>query len=248
MSGHSKWHSIKHQKAKEDKKKGQVFSRLVREITVSARQGGGDPAMNARLRLAVEKASEANMPKDNIEKAIKRGTGELPGVSYVEVTYEGYGPGGVAIMVNAATDNKNRTASQMRRIFSDHGGNLGETGCLSWMFQKKGYISVGKEKIPEEELLEKVIDLDIEDLKTDEKNYYEILSEPEKFSQVSRGISEFVEADTAEITMIPSTFIKLSGREAKDMLRLMESLEENDDVQQVFANFDISSEDMEEVQ
>ena len=247
MSGHSKWHSIKHQKAKEDKKRGLVFSKLVREITMSARQGGGDPSMNARLRLAIEKAGEANMPKDNIEKAVKRGTGELPGVTYTEAVYEGYGPGGVAVMVNAATDNRNRTASEMRRIFSDNGGNLGETGCVNWMFQKKGYISIDKKKISEEDILEHVISLDVEDVKTGDDEFYEILTDPLNFSSVRDRLSEIIELDNAEITMMPNTYIRLEGIEAKKMLKLMEKLEDNDDVQQVYANFDIPSHEMEDL-
>lgn len=248
MSGHSKWHSIKHQKAKEDKRKGKVFSKLVREITVAARSGGGDPSMNPRLRLAIEKANEANMPKDNIDKAIKRGTGELPGVSYTEVTYEGYGPGGTAIMVNVATDNKNRTASAMRKIFSDNGGNLGESGCVGWMFKRKGYISVSKESISEEDLMEKVIDMDVEDLKTSDEEFFEIITSPDKFRQVRDEIKKSINIENAEITMLPNTYIKLKGKDAKNMLKLMDALEDNEDVQSVFSNFDIPSEEMENIE
>lgn len=246
MSGHSKWSSIKHKKGAADKKRGQLFSKLVREITMAARAGGGDPAMNARLRLAVEKASEANMPKDNIEKAIKKGTGELPGVNYTEVIYEGYGPSGVAVMVDAATDNKNRTAPEMRRIFSDHGGNMGETGCVNWMFHKKGYISISRDKISEEELLEKLLELEVEDMKT-EKESYEVFTSPEKFSEVSEEIKKFIKPETSEMTMIPTTYVKLTGKDARSMMKMMEKLDENDDVQDVFANFDISDEEMRKI-
>lgn len=248
MSGHSKWNSIKHQKAKEDQKRGKVFSKLVREITVSAKLGGGDLSMNPRLRLVIDKANEANMPKDNINKAIKRGTGELPGVSFMEAFYEGYGPGGITVMVSVTTDNKNRTASEMRRIFSDHGGNLGEAGCVGWMFGKKGYIAVYKDKILEEELMEKIIALDVEDLNTDDEEFYEIITPPEKFQEVKDKINNFVKVENAEITMLPNTYIKLTGKDARSMLRMMEELENNDDVQSVFANFDISSEEMEEIE
>ncbi|MFH1416446.1 MAG: YebC/PmpR family DNA-binding transcriptional regulator [Elusimicrobiota bacterium] len=245
MSGHSKWSSIKHKKGKEDQKRGKIFSRLVKEITVATKQGGGDPAMNPRLRLAVDKANEANMPKDTIEKAIKRGTGELPGVSYMELVYEGYGPGGVTIMVNVTTDNKNRTASEMRRIFSDHGGSMGETGCVNWMFRRKGYITVPKERISEEELMEKIFSFDVEDIEMSDSDVYEITTSPEKFEGISGAVRDITEIQTAEITMLPSTYVKLEGNEARKMLKLMETLDDNDDVQAVYSNFDISVEEME---
>jgi YebC/PmpR family DNA-binding regulatory protein len=248
MSGHSKWSSIKHQKGKADAKRGKIFSKLVKEITVAARQGGGDPSMNARLRLAVEKANGANMPKDNIEKAIKRGTGDLPGVSYIEAVYEGYGPGGVTVMVNVTTDNKNRIAAEMRKIFSDHGGSMGESGCVNWMYSKKGYISIPKNSITEEELMEKVLVLDIEDIKTDDAEYYEVITAPEKFDEVNGKIKEFAEADTAEVTMLPQTYVKIEGNDALKMLKLMNALEDNEDVQDVFTNFDISNEEMKKIE
>ncbi len=248
MSGHSKWSSIKHKKGREDQRRGKVFSKLVKEVTVAARQGGGDPAMNSRLRLAVDKANEANMPKENIAKAIKRGTGELPGVSYIELAYEGYGPGGVTVIVNVATDNKNRTASEMRRVFSDYGGNMGDSGCVGWMFTKKGYISILKDKIAENDLMEKVLSLDVEDLKTEDEETYEIITSPENFSDVSNKIKEIVEVETAEITMIPNTYVKLKGKDAEKMLNFMEALEDNEDVQGVYSNFDISSEEMEKIE
>ncbi|MFC2061239.1 YebC/PmpR family DNA-binding transcriptional regulator [Elusimicrobiota bacterium] len=247
MSGHSKWSSIKHKKGKEDQKRGKIFSRLVREITVAAKNGGGDPSMNSRLRLAVDKANEANMPKDNIEKAIKRGTGEMPGVSYIEAVYEGYGPGGIAVMVQTTTDNRNRTASEMRNIFSDHGGNMGENGCVSWMFKQKGYILVTKDKISEEEFMEKIIEFEIEDFKTDDDEAYEIITSPEKFEEIEKKIEEFIEIEESEITMMPNTYIKLKGKDARNMLKMADAFENNEDVQSVFANFDISSEEMESI-
>lgn len=248
MSGHSKWSSIKHKKGKEDQRRGKVFSKLVKEITVSARQGGGDPLMNPRLRLAVEKANEANMPKDNIEKAIKRGTGDLPGVSYIEAVYEGYGPGGVTVMVNVTTDNKNRIASEMRKIFSEHGGSMGESGCVSWMFKRKGYISILRDKISEEELMEKILSLDVEDLKTDDEEFFEIITAPENFQETKDMVKEFVEVDNDEITMLANTYIKLEGKDAEKMLKFMEELENNEDVQAVFSNFDISSEELKKIE
>jgi len=248
MSGHSKWSSIKHKKGKEDKKRGKLFSKLVKEITVAARNGGSDPAMNPRLRLAVEKANEANMPKDNIIKAIKRGTGELPGVSYMEAVDEGYGPGGVAVMVKVATDNKNRTASKMRKIFSENGGNMGENGCVSWMFQRKGYIAVSKKNVSEDELMEKIFSLDVEDIRTEDEDMYEIITDPEKLETVKENLEKSFGIESSEISMIPNTYIKLSGKDADNMLKMMDSLEDNEDVQDVFANFDISTEEMEKIE
>jgi YebC/PmpR family DNA-binding regulatory protein len=248
MSGHSKWSSIKHKKGNKDAKRGKIFSKLVKEITVAARQGGGDPDGNPRLRLAIDKAGAANMPKDNIEKAIKKGTGELPGVTYVELMYEGYGPGGVSVMVDVATDNKNRTAAEMRKIFSDNGGSMGESGCVNWMFQKKGFISISKSKISEDELMEKVLDLDIEDIKTDDEEFYEVITSPEKYAEVKDSIKDIAEIDSEELTMLPNTYIKLEGREAVSMLKMMDVLEDNDDVQEVYSNFDIPMSEMEKIE
>ncbi|MEA3506290.1 MAG: YebC/PmpR family DNA-binding transcriptional regulator [Elusimicrobiota bacterium] len=239
MSGHSKWHSIKHQKAKEDKKRGKLFSRLVKEISASSRIGGGDPGMNPRLRLAIEKANEANMPKDNIDRAIKRGTGELPGISYEEIMYEGYGPGGVAVMAAVTTDNKNRSASDIRRIFKEYGGNLGENGCVSWMFKSRGIITVPKDEVSEDKLTEKVIELEAEDLETGDEEYYQVITKPENFSKIDKGLKKEFEIEDSEITMIPNTYIKLSGREAEKMLDLMNNLEDYEDVNSIYANFDI---------
>ncbi|MGM0440916.1 MAG: YebC/PmpR family DNA-binding transcriptional regulator [Elusimicrobiota bacterium] len=246
MSGHSKWHSIKHQKAKEDKKRGKLFSKLVREITVAAREGGGDPDFNPRLRMAIDRANDANMPKENIDKAIKRGTGELEGVDYIEKVYEGYGPGGVAVIVKVTTDNKNRAASQIRKIFDEHNGSLGENGCVSWMFKSKGFITVEKEVIDEDSLMEKSIELGVEDLNIEDE-YYEIITEVDDFAEVKEKLEKFVSIESADLTMIPNTYIKLTGRKAKTMLKLMEALENNDDVQKVFANFDIPDEEIEKV-
>jgi YebC/PmpR family DNA-binding regulatory protein len=239
MSGHSKWHSIKHQKAKEDKKRGKLFSRLVKEITVSARIGGGNPDMNPRLRLSIEKANDANMPKNNIDRAIKRGTGELPGVSYEEFMYEGYGPGGVAVMVAITTDNKNRSASDTRRIFKDHGGNLGENGCVNWMFKSKGIITISKDQVSEDELMEKIIKLEAEDLESDDDKLFQVVTSPENFTKVNNGLREEIPVEDSEITMIPNTYIKLSGKDAEKMIDLMEELHESEDVSNVYANFDI---------
>jgi len=248
MSGHSKWSSIKHKKGKEDQRRGKIFSKLVKEITVAAREGGGTPDMNARLRLAVEKANEANMPKDNIQKAIKRGTGELPGVAYHELTYEGYGPGGVTVMVQVTTDNKNRTASEMRRLFADYGGSMGESGCVGWMFVKKGYISISKEKISEDDLMAYVIPLEVEDLKTEDAAFFEIFTDPLHFSSVKEGLNNIVEFEAAEITMLPNTYINLKGKDAEKMLKFVEALEDNEDVQEVFSNFDIDDAEMEKIE
>jgi YebC/PmpR family DNA-binding regulatory protein len=234
MSGHSKWHSIKHKKAVVDAKRGNLFTKLIKEITVAARLGGGDPNGNSRLRLAIQKAKEANMPQDNINRAIKKGTGELPGVTYEEACYEGYGPGGVAVLIEAT-----RTVSDLRRIFSKQGGNMGESGCVAWMFHKKGLILVNREQIEEDELLGIALEAGAEDMKVDESNY-EITTTPEGFEAVKQAIEDKgIKPSLAEVTMVPQTTIKLEGKQAQQMLQLMEKLEEHDDVQQVYANFDI---------
>ncbi len=249
MSGHSRWAGIKHKKAAVDAKRGKLFSKIIREITIAARAGGGDPNTNPRLRLAVDKAKSANMPSDNIKKAIQRGTGELPGVNYEELHYEGYGPGGVAVMVEATTDNKNRTTSEIRKIFSKNGGNLGEAGCVGWMFNKKGYIAVNKENYNEEELMELAINVGADDFKSDDEDVYEILTEPEKYENVKKQLEEKnINIADSEITMIPQTYIKLEGKDAEMMLRLMDALDNSDDVQNVSANFDIAKEIIERVE
>lgn len=239
MSGHSKWHSIKHKKAATDAKRGRLFTRLIKEITVAARMGGGDPAGNPRLRTALATAKGANMPKDNIEKAIKKGTGELPGVNYEEVAYEGYGPGGVAVLVQAVTDNRNRTLPEIRHLFAKYGGNLGESNCVAWMFEKKGYIVVPKENSNEETLLEVVLESGGEDVRDDGDNW-EVLTPPEVFDQVRDALeAKSVAFTTAETSMLPRTTVKLEGKKAHQLLTLMEYLEEQEDVQNVWANFDI---------
>jgi YebC/PmpR family DNA-binding regulatory protein len=244
MSGHSKWHTIKHKKGALDAKRGKVFTKLIKEITVAARSGGGDAAANARLRKAVSDAKAANMPNDTIDRAIKRGTGELEGVSYDEITYEGYGPGGVAIMVDSMTDNRNRTVAEIRHIFSKNGGNLASSGAVGWIFEKKGYIVVEKSAKPEDELFEIVTEAGAEDLRDDEDNY-EIITAPESFDEVLNAVKQSgVEPQVAEVELVPKEYKKLEGNEAKQMLKLMEALEDHDDVQKVSANFDISEADM----
>ncbi|MEW6555882.1 MAG: YebC/PmpR family DNA-binding transcriptional regulator [Elusimicrobiota bacterium] len=245
MSGHSKWAGIKHKKALIDAKKGKVFTKIIRELTISARAGGGNPENNARLRKAIEDAKAANMPTENIKKAIQRGTGELPGVSYEELVYEGYGSGGVAVMVEVTTDNKNRTHSEIKKIFSAHGGNLGETGCVGWMFQPKGYIAIAKSKSKEDEIMTIAIDSGAEDVMTDDEDIYEIITLPSDFSKIKTILEDKkIPIETAENTMLPSTYIKLEGDDARKMLQLMDELEEHDDVKNVYSNFDILNADV----
>jgi YebC/PmpR family DNA-binding regulatory protein len=244
MSGHSKWHSIKHKKGALDAKRGKLFTKFIKEITVAARSGGGDPDANARLRKAISDAKAGNMPNDTIDRAIRRGTGEEEGVHYEEITYEGYGPGGVALLIESMTDNRNRTVAEIRHIFSKNGGNLGESGSVGWMFDKKGYLVVSKSAKPEEELFDIVIEAGADDLRDDEENF-EIITSPENFESVSAALkSSGIETQVAEIEMVPQNYIKLEGSEARQMLKLMEALEDHDDVQKVSANFDISEADM----
>jgi YebC/PmpR family DNA-binding regulatory protein len=239
MSGHSKWHTIKHKKAAADAKRGRVFTRIIKELTVAARLGGGDPDGNPRLRTVLLAAKAANMPKDNIEKAIKKGTGELPGVSYEEIAYEGYGPGGVAVYVRALTDNRNRTLPEIRHLFTKYGGNLGESNCVSWMFEKKGYIVVPKGKAAEEDLLEVVLDAGGDDVRDDGENW-EILTPTDRLDAVKEALAaRSIPCATAEISMVPKTSVKLEGKKAQQLLAMMEALEDHDDVQNVWANFDI---------
>jgi len=239
MSGHSKWAGIKHKKALVDAKRGKLFSKLNKEISVAAKTGGGSPDANPRLRLAIARAKEANVPSDNIERAIKKGTGELPGVSYEQVTYEGYGPGGVAIMVEALTDNKNRTTAEVRNTFSKKGGNLAGAGSVSWLFYKKGFIVVDKAGVQEERLMSIAIESGAEDLKTEEDSY-EIVTDIKDYEKVRAALKEKgIEWEAAELTMIPSSYVNLQGAQAKQVLGLVESLEDHDDVQNVYANFDI---------
>ncbi len=245
MSGHSKWSSIKHKKAATDAKRGQMFTRFIRELTIAARAGGGDPESNSRLRHAIDVARAANMPSDNIKKAIQRGTGELDGVNYEEFSYEGYGPGGVAILADAMTDNKNRTVSEVRHVFSKYNGNLGEQGCVSWMFTRRGVILVPQSAIGEDELMEIVVESGAEDM-TKEGNSYEVTTTTEDFDKVHQALkAKKIPIESAEIAKVPSTYIKLEGKHAEQMLRLYEKLEELDDIQNVWANFDISDEEIE---
>ena len=247
MSGHSKWHSIRHKKAREDAKRGKVFTKLIRELTVSARAGGGDPTMNPRLRTAIDRAKAENMPADNIDRAVKKGTGELEGVRYEEYSYEGYGPGGTAILVEVMTDNKNRCTAEVRHIFSKQNGNLGENGCVAWIFEKKGYLSVPAEGMDEETLMEIALEAGADDIVEDtEDKQFEVYSALEAFQAVKEALdAKGVTYQAADITMIPTTTVRLQGKEAEQTLRLMDALEDNDDVQNVYSNFDISQEVME---
>jgi YebC/PmpR family DNA-binding regulatory protein len=244
MSGHSKWHSIKHKKGALDAKRGKLFTKFIKEIAVAARAGGGDPAANARLRKAISDAKAGNMPNDTIDRAVRRGSGEEGGVTYEEITYEGYGPSGVALLIESMTDNRNRTVAEIRHIFSKNGGNLGESGSVSWMFEKKGYIVVDKTAKAEDELFELAIEAGADDLRDDEENF-EIITAPDNFEQVLTAVkSAGIEPQVAEVEMVPQTYVKLEGQDARQMLKLMEALEDHDDVQKVSANFDISEADM----
>jgi YebC/PmpR family DNA-binding regulatory protein len=247
MSGHSKWSRIKRQKGATDAKRGQVFTKLIKEITVAARMGGGDPEGNARLRAAIAAAKADNMPKDNIERAIKKGTGELEGVAYEELVYEGYGPGGAAILIEAMTDNRNRTSADIRYIFSKSSGNLGEAGCVAWMFDKKGYLVVAKSAVDEEQLMELALDAGAEDIQEGEKEF-EVITDPSAFDAVKEALDQAgVQYLLAEVTMHPQSVVQLAGKNAEQMLRLMEQLEDQDDVQKVYANFDIPEGVMEQL-
>ena len=245
MSGHNKWASIKHKKAATDAKKGKVFTKIIREIVIAAKEGGGAVENNARLRKVIEDAKEANMPQDNIKKAIQRGTGELPGVTYEEMSYEGYGPAGVALIVEVTTDNKNRTASEIRKMFSQHSGNLGESGCVGWMFDRKGVITVEKSAADEETLMNIALESGAEDFKSDGGDYI-IITSAADFEKVKAALKEKnIVLLSAEITNVPQTYVKLTGSDAESMVKLMNVLEEHDDVKNVYANFDISQEEME---
>ncbi len=246
MSGHSKWHTITHKKGALDAKRGKIFTKLIKEITVAARTGGsGDVDSNARLRKVVNDAKGQNMPNDTIDRAIKRGTGELEGVSYDEVMYEGYGPNGVAVMVEGLTDNRNRTVAEIRHIFSKNGGNMGESGSVAWMFDKKGYIVVDKAAKSEDELFEIAIEAGADDMQ-DEGDVFEIYTAPDAFDTVLEAIKAAgIEPQAAEISQIPQNYIKLEGGDAKTMLKLYDALDDNDDVQKVYANFDIDESEME---
>lgn len=248
MSGHSKWSTIKRKKGAIDAKRGKIFTKIIKEITLAARLGGGDIEGNARLRQAVMAAKEENMPKDNIERAIKKGVGGGEGAAaYEEVTYEGYGPGGAAVIVDVMTDNKNRTVAEIRHIFSKHGGNLGENGCVSWIFAKKGSIVIDKKSIGEDELMELVLEAGAEDVKT-EGSEYEVITEPAGFEAVKKAIDDkSIKHLSASISKIPSNTVKLDAGKAESMLKMMEKLEDNDDVQNVYSNFDIDEDVMEKL-
>ncbi len=246
MSGHSKWHSIKHKKGAADAKRGRVFTRVMKEITVAARIGGGDPDGNPRLRTVLLAARAANMPKDNIERAIKKGTGELPGVSYEEIFYEGYGPGGVALYVSALTDNRNRTLPEIRHLFTKYGGNLGETNCVGWMFEKKGYLVIEKNAAGEEVLLEVVLEAGGDDVRDDGANW-EVLTPPDRLEEVKEALNaKGIPSTTSELSMVPKTSVKVEGKRARQLLTMMEALEDHDDVQNVWANFDIDESEITE--
>ena len=244
MSGHSKWSTIKRKKGAADAKRGKVFSRLAKEISVAAKIGGGDPDMNPRLRTVLLAARSQNMPKDNIERAVKKGTGELPGVSYEEIRYEGYGPGGVAIIIDLLTDNKNRIVAEIRHILSKHNGSMAENGAVVWNFEPKGTITLQKGSLSDDELFEKAIEAGADDVDT-EGDVCIITTEPGQLHAVSQALEEQgLSADEAELTMVPKTTVQVTGKEAASVLRLMEALEDNDDVQNVFSNFDIPEDEM----
>jgi len=245
MSGHSKWSTIKHKKAAKDAKRGKIFTKLIKEITVAARIGGGDINANPRLRTAVLTARSNSMPSENIDRAIKKGTGELEGVTYEEIQYEGYGPGGAAIIAQVLTDNKNRTVSDIRRLFTKHGGNLGETGCVSWMFDKKGLLAVEKSQVDEERLMDLVLDAGAEDVR-DEGEIFEIITPPEEFEKVKEKLDhEKIAVSSAQVTLVPKNSVDVDAKHVEQILKLTEELEDHDDVQSVSANFNIPTEMME---
>ncbi len=239
MSGHSKWSTIKHKKGATDAKRGKVFTKLIKEITVAARLGGGDPSSNPRLRTAIAAAKSENMPKNNLERAIKKGTGELEGVNYEETTYEGYGPGGAAVLIESLSDNKNRAVADIRHIFSKWGGNLGENGCVNWMFDKKGYIVIEGAATDEDTLMEVAIEAGADDVREDGTNF-EIITEPDDFETVKGAVENAsIPHIAAEITMLPQSSASLEGKDAEKMVKLMEMLDDCDDVQKVYTNADI---------
>ncbi|MBI4887546.1 MAG: YebC/PmpR family DNA-binding transcriptional regulator [Acidobacteria bacterium] len=245
MSGHSKWHTIKHKKGAADAKRGKVFTRLIKELTVAARNGGGDPDMNPRLRTIVAEAKASNMPRENIERAIRRGTGEEPGVTYDEVTYEGYGPGGVALLIETLTDNKNRTVGEIRHLLGKHAGNLAAENSVAWMFSRKGQVVVEKGTLDEDKLLSAALDAGADDMH-DDGSAWEVVCAPEQFDAVRDAVKALgVEPASAEVAMVPQNYVKLVGKEAQQMLRLMEAIEDHDDVQHVWANFDVEEKEIE---
>ena len=244
MSGHSKWAQIKHKKASTDSKRGKLFTKIVKEISIAARLGGGDPTGNPRLRTAIDKAKEVNMPGENIKRAIMKGTGELPGVSYEETFYEGYGPGGVAILLEVLTDNKNRTTPEIRHLMTKNNGSLGEVGCVSWMFEKKGYVLVEKAKTDEYSLMSIALDAGAEDMRNDPReDNFEIITSPENLGKVKGAIEgNGIPVALAEVTMLPKNYATIDERQAEQMIRLIEALEDHEDVQNVYTNFDVPDE------
>ncbi len=244
MSGHSKWSTIKHKKGRADAKRGKIFTKIIREITVAARESGGDLNSNPRLRAAVAAAKAANMPADNIKRAVQRGTGELPGVTYEEMSFEGYGPGGVAVMLELLTDNRNRTTPEIRHIFSKNGGNLGENGCVSWIFTRRGLILIPRApEMDDEEVMEVVLEAGAEDFDIDDEDYYRVFTSPDELHAVKERLETAgLEVEAAQIEMEPSSTTRLEGKRAQQMIRLMEAFEDQDDVQNVWANFDIDDE------
>lgn len=246
MSGHSKWSQIKHKKAHADAKRGNIFTKIVKEISVAARTGGGDPDGNPRLRTAIEKAKEVNMPHDNIKRAIMKGTGELPGVSYEEFRYEGYGPGGAAILIDVLTDNKNRTVPEIRHIMSKYGGNLGESGCVSWMFEHRGYILADKGSVDEDTLMAATLEAGALDLKNDPReDNYEVITMPEDLNNIKSALEKAnIPFSLAETTMLPKNYVMLDEKHSEQMMKLVDALEDNEDVQNVYANFDMPDEVM----
>ena len=245
MSGHSKWHTIKHKKGAADAKRGKVFTRIIKELTVAARAGGGDPDSNPRLRTIIAEAKSVNMPADNIKRAVQRGTGELPGVSYEEVTYEGYGPGGAALIIEVLTDNRNRTVGELRHLLTKYGGNLGESNSVAWMFEKKGYIVVEKSKTDEESLMSAALDAGADDMR-DDGDSWEIVSPPEGFQAVLESVKKLgIEPAAAESAMLPQNYVKLEGKTAQQMVKLMEAVEDHDDTKKVWSNADIEEKEIE---
>jgi YebC/PmpR family DNA-binding regulatory protein len=245
MSGHSKWHTIKHKKGAADAKRGKIFTRIIKELTVAARNGGGDQATNPRLRTIIAEAKSVNMPADNIKKAIQRGTGELPGVTYEEITYEGYGPGGAALIIETLTDNKNRTVGELRHLLEKHSGNLGSSNSVAWMFEKKGYIVVEKTAADEEKLLNTALEAGADDMRDDGDNW-EILTAPAAFEAVRDAVKSLgIEPASAQVAMLPQNYVKLQGAEATRMVKLMDVLDDHDDVKQVWSNFDIEEKEIE---
>lgn len=248
MSGHSRWAGIKHKKAVVDAKRGKIFTRIAREITVAAKQGGGKPENNPRLRKAIEDARNVNMPQENVKRAVQRGTGELPGAVFEEVTYEGYGPGGVAVFVEGTTDNRNRTTSEIRKIFADHGGNMGESGCVAWMFELKGYLTVPKAAAEEEKLTNAAIDLGADDIKADDEEMFEITTAPADLESFKTKLQEAgFTVNSADITFLPKNTVPLTGDDARRCLELMDAFDDHDDVKTAYANFDIPKEIVEQV-